>query len=226
MSCVGILNQTDTHRPCANPFLVEPSPAVHQSEAVFNGTMTVGGGPSLDDLSTLLIAAREPLEPGERPSAEIRLLILDVAGIVVQEGAIRLKVVGSPAGNIPIVEGSGIFEEAGFGSIVTEPGVYVLNLPNILSMAAPFLASDSSIRVETEAHGPNDGNCDADVDDGSGTGRGDGGVTLDDLLYYMSIFDAGSEHADMDDGTGDGVPDGGVGIDDLLYYLQRFDQGC
>lgn len=33
--------------------------------------------------------------------------------------------------------------------------------------------------------------CVADVDDGSGFGIPDGGVTVDDLLYYLSIFNVG-----------------------------------
>ena len=68
--------------------------------------------------------------------------------------------------------------------------------------------------------------CIADVDDGSGTGTPDGGVTIDDLLYYLQQFEAGHASADVDDGSGTGTPDGGVTIDDLLYYLLRFEQGC
>jgi hypothetical protein len=68
--------------------------------------------------------------------------------------------------------------------------------------------------------------CVADVDDGSGTGIPDGGVGVEDLLYYLSLFDGGLLGADVDDGSGTGVPDGGVGIEDLLYYLQRYDAGC
>ncbi|QQS09654.1 MAG: hypothetical protein IPK69_03260 [Phycisphaerales bacterium] len=68
--------------------------------------------------------------------------------------------------------------------------------------------------------------CVADVDDGTGTGTPDGGVTIDDLLYYLGIFNAGSVSADVDDGSGTGTPDGGVTIDDLLYYLIRFNAGC
>ncbi len=68
--------------------------------------------------------------------------------------------------------------------------------------------------------------CVADVDDGSGTGTPDGGVTIDDLLYYLAIFNAGSVDADVDNGTGTGTTDGGVTIDDLLYYLARFNAGC
>jgi hypothetical protein len=68
--------------------------------------------------------------------------------------------------------------------------------------------------------------CIADVDDGSGSGTPDGGVGVEDLLYYLGLFDAGAAAADVDDGTGTGQPDGGVGIEDLLYYLVRFDAGC
>jgi hypothetical protein len=68
--------------------------------------------------------------------------------------------------------------------------------------------------------------CVADVDDGSGTGTPDGGVGIEDLLYYLSVYDLGTTSADVDDGTGTGTPDGGVGIEDLLYYLSRYDAGC
>lgn len=68
--------------------------------------------------------------------------------------------------------------------------------------------------------------CVADMDDGSGRGFPDGGVTIDDLLYYLKVFDEGGTRADVDGGDGSGIPDGGVTIDDLLYYLLRFDAGC
>ena len=68
--------------------------------------------------------------------------------------------------------------------------------------------------------------CVADVDDGSGTGTPDGGVTIDDLIYYLGLFEAGDVGADVDDGSGTGTPDGGVTIDDLIYYLTRFELGC
>jgi predicted outer membrane repeat protein len=68
--------------------------------------------------------------------------------------------------------------------------------------------------------------CVADVDDGSGAGACDGGVTIDDLLYYIRLFEDGSIAADLDDGSGSGIPDAGVTIDDLLYYLFRFEAGC
>jgi hypothetical protein len=68
--------------------------------------------------------------------------------------------------------------------------------------------------------------CVADVDNGSGTGTPDGGVTIDDLIYFLGLFEAGSVAADVDDGSGTGTPDGGVTIDDLLYFLTRFEAGC
>lgn len=68
--------------------------------------------------------------------------------------------------------------------------------------------------------------CVADVDDGTGTGTPDSGVTIDDLLYYLQIFEAGTLAADVDDGSFTGTRDGGVTIDDLLYFLSRFEAGC
>lgn len=70
------------------------------------------------------------------------------------------------------------------------------------------------------------GCCVADFDDGTGTGAPDGGVTIEDLLYYLALFDQGASCADVDDGSSTGAPDGGVTIEDLLYYLARFDSGC
>lgn len=68
--------------------------------------------------------------------------------------------------------------------------------------------------------------CIADMDNGTGTGTPDGGVTIDDLLYYLGIFEDGSGAADVDDGSGTGTRDGGVTIDDLLFLLLRFEAGC
>ncbi len=68
--------------------------------------------------------------------------------------------------------------------------------------------------------------CVADVDDGSGNGTPDGGVDISDLLYFLTLFDAGGLGADVDDGSSTGTPDGGVDISDLLYFLARFDAGC
>lgn len=68
--------------------------------------------------------------------------------------------------------------------------------------------------------------CVADVDDGTGEGRRDGGVTIDDLVYYLAGYDGGWPRADVDDGRGTGTRDGGITIDDLLYYLVHYAAGC
>ncbi len=68
--------------------------------------------------------------------------------------------------------------------------------------------------------------CPADLDGGANNGVPDGGVTIDDLIYYLGQFEAGNASADVDDGSGTGTLDGGVTIDDLIYYLTRFEGGC
>ncbi len=68
--------------------------------------------------------------------------------------------------------------------------------------------------------------CPADVDDGTGTGTPDLGVTIDGLLYYLTLYADASPRADLDNGTTTGTPDGGVTTDDLLYYLVRYELGC
>jgi hypothetical protein len=70
------------------------------------------------------------------------------------------------------------------------------------------------------------GLCPADLDNGSGNGTPDGGVDINDLLYFLVQFEAGSIAADLDNGLGGGTPDGGVDINDLLYFLIRFENGC
>jgi len=71
-----------------------------------------------------------------------------------------------------------------------------------------------------------DASCPADLDNGSGLGTPDGGVDINDLLYFLTAFEAGSAAADLDNGTSNGTPDGGVDINDLLYFLSHFEQGC
>ncbi len=68
--------------------------------------------------------------------------------------------------------------------------------------------------------------CVADMDNGTGAGTPDGGVTIDDLLFYLAVYAAGAPRADVDNGSSTGTPDGGVTIDDLLYYLLRYEAGC
>jgi hypothetical protein len=68
--------------------------------------------------------------------------------------------------------------------------------------------------------------CVADFDNGSGSGTPDGGVGIEDLLFYLIIYGNGDVRADVDDGSGTNTCDGGVGIEDLLYFLARYDAGC
>jgi hypothetical protein len=68
--------------------------------------------------------------------------------------------------------------------------------------------------------------CVADVDNGLATGEPDLGVNIDDLLFYLDAYAAGSYVGDVDDGTGTGNRDGGVTYDDLLYFLVRYEAGC
>lgn len=77
--------------------------------------------------------------------------------------------------------------------------------------------------IYAEPQGPG---CVADIDDGTGTGLPDGGVTIDDLLYYLELYASGGGCADIDDGSGSGIPDYGVTIDDLLFFLDHFAAGC
>lgn len=68
--------------------------------------------------------------------------------------------------------------------------------------------------------------CPADLDNGSGNGIPDGGIDVNDLLYFLSSFQSGSLAADLDNGAGTGTPDGGVDVNDLLFFLERFEAGC
>ncbi len=72
------------------------------------------------------------------------------------------------------------------------------------------------------------GGCPADLDD-DGVFPGanpDGGVTIEDLLFFVAAFAEGDLAADLDNGTGTGTRDQGVTIDDLVYFVQHFGEGC
>jgi len=68
--------------------------------------------------------------------------------------------------------------------------------------------------------------CAADLDNGSSSGVCDGGVEINDLLYFLNAFETGLPIADLDDGSATGTPDQAITIDDLLYFLARFEAGC
>jgi hypothetical protein len=117
-----------------------------------------------------------------------------------------------------ILQDGQFMSQAGFGGVIAG-----------LSIAATQLGTPNNIAIYADdltlyriCPAP----CTADVDDGTFTGTPDGGVTIDDLLYYLAIFEQGVVSADLDDGTGTGTPDGGVTIDDLLYYILHFEAGC
>ncbi len=99
---------------------------------------------------------------------------------------------------------------------------------NIAGSTAPdFVVSNrDSDNVSLFVNNASISTCPSDVDNGSGSGTPDGGVTIDDLLYYISLFRSGNAASDMDNGSGTGTPDGGTTIDDLLFYLDRYRTGC
>lgn len=68
--------------------------------------------------------------------------------------------------------------------------------------------------------------CPADFDDGTRRGVADGAVGIDDLLYFIRLFELGNITGDLDDGSFQGVRDGAVTIEDLIYFLTRFEMGC
>lgn len=67
--------------------------------------------------------------------------------------------------------------------------------------------------------------CPADLT-GPTEGVPDAAVDINDLLYFLASFEAGSLGADVDNGSGTGMPDSAVDINDLLYFLARFEAGC
>lgn len=54
----------------------------------------------------------------------------------------------------------------------------------------------------------------------------DAGVTVDDLLDFLTSFTFGQPLADIDDGSATNTPDDAVTIDDLIYFLARYNAGC
>lgn len=68
--------------------------------------------------------------------------------------------------------------------------------------------------------------CAADLDDGTNSGTRDGGVDINDLLFFLTKFEQGDIAADVDDGSATGTGDAGVDINDLLFFLTRFEAGC
>ena len=51
-------------------------------------------------------------------------------------------------------------------------------------------------------------------------------MDINDLLYFLARYEAGSIAVDLDDGTGTGTADGGIDVNDLLYFLLHYEAGC
>jgi glucose/arabinose dehydrogenase len=68
--------------------------------------------------------------------------------------------------------------------------------------------------------------CPADLSGSAGQGVPDRAVDVDDLLFFLVTFEAGTSRADLDNGSGQGVPDNAVDVSDLVYFLVHFESGC
>ncbi len=92
------------------------------------------------------------------------------------------------------------------------------------SFGGPSVALNAGFWTGSEPRCPSDLDSDGSLSNG---GTPDGGVTIDDLLFFLAAFELGDLAADLDD---DGIdppnPDGGVTIDDLLFFLRHFEAGC
>lgn len=106
---------------------------------------------------------------------------------------------------------------------------YGAGLPNTAVIDIVFEPGRNRLVVATQGRGVWSAPvvyCPADFDDGSGTGTPDGGITLNDLLFYLDLYAAGDVRADVDDGSFTGTRDRGVTIEDLLYLLVHLEAGC
>lgn len=67
--------------------------------------------------------------------------------------------------------------------------------------------------------------CPADISNGNGEAKPDCAVDINDLLFFLSQFEAGNVIVDLTDSSFAG-PDCAVDINDLLFFLTRFENGC
>lgn len=96
--------------------------------------------------------------------------------------------------------------------------------PKSLSAACVLMTSVTAFA------GPCD-TCTADIDDGTRTGTLDGGVTIEDLLYFLELFSDGNIRictwcACYDPTPTPGEPSCCQTIDVLLFYLTVYLEGC
>ncbi len=180
-------------------------------------------------LSRTIVARNEAAVAGHDasdPVVSAGFNVIESAGVA---GLVPTDVQGTPAG---------LGELANHGG-ATPTFALRFNSPAIdLVTETPCLAEDQRGEPRpTDGDGDGSSRCDAgafeapqpcvaDVDDGSATGTRDAGVTVDDLVYYLQIFENGDVAADLDDGSGTGVRDLGVTIDDLIFFITHFEAGC
>lgn len=121
-------------------------------------------------------------------------------------------------------DGSNLFNSSLYSGVTT-PTLTVQAIDPVQSGAYSLAVTTPCGTVYTEA-AVIDIYCPADLDDGSATGTIDGGVDINDLLFFLEVFEVGSSSADVDDGSFTGTSDGGVDINDLLFFLSHFEVGC
>lgn len=146
----------------------------------------------------------------------------------------------------PTSSASGTAGDPGFFTIATTPGLvsdvqgwldgtmtnagWILVAPSIGANARRFDSRENLTAANrpalTVTFTPPTLSCPADLANSNGDPTPDGGVDINDLLYFLVQFEAGTIGADLDDGSGTGTPDGGVDINDLLYFLIHFEAGC
>jgi hypothetical protein len=148
------------------------------------------------------------------------------------------EITTQPSDVVGCVGGSAMFEVVASGSGLTYQWRH---------NSQPILGENSSVLLINSTFGPETGPydcvvqsscgsitstaatlsmCFADLDDGTGTNSCDGGVDINDLLFFLGAFEAGDAAADLDNGSGTGTPDAGVDINDLLFFLLHFEAGC
>lgn len=139
---------------------------------------------------------------------------------------IEVQVVGSmPQTYVWSLDGDVIVDE--------QDGHYSGLSTNKLRINQPTLADNGYYKVVvTNACGSTEsleafmGTCPGDLDDGTMSGTSDGGVDINDLLYFLTNFESGSVEADISWQYGGAIRDNAVDINDLLFFLQAFEAGC
>jgi hypothetical protein len=191
----------------------------HDVTSLLNVTVTRAGGSASREVVITPIAAQGSLPPG---------YYAITANLV---GANRLYCDGTLATVPPSVTTNmpGNYAQYNF-QLFSDCGT-ILNPPNGVWDASE-IAADSGLDSNNDGYldscsgGP--ANCPADLDDGNWGGIPNGGVGIEDLLFFLYGFEAGLGVVDLDN-DGDpavGTPDAAVTIEDLLYFMNHFEAGC